>query len=292
MLYDRRARHRGAPRGGADEPVHAQGLLEALGHRPRSGRRVRRGPSRVRERREGRLHAQDDPARRGHRRRLGRGHRGQVRAPRGPGHRGGHARAEPRVHLLSVQQPGAERAPDDGEHHAQVRRPRPARRQDHPRQRLRHRGRRQARARRRRLPRVRPAHRVPGGRLPVGSGRGARPEPGQGAPRLEGGAADRRAGQADRGHVRRRRLRAHRAPRRVPVPARSLRAHLPGGLVPQDQQAARQDHRARRQPERRLEDRLSSARRGRPTPISTTARPARSSPSTRARARCGPSSTR
>ena len=47
--------------------------------------------------------------------------------------------------------------------------------------------------------------------------------------------ADRRAGPADRGHVRRRRLRAHRAPRRVPLPARPLRAHLPGGLVPQDQ---------------------------------------------------------
>ena len=167
-----------------------------------------------------------------------------------------------------------------------------ARRQDHPRHRLRHRGRRQARAHRRRLPRVRPAHRVPGGRLPVGSGRGARPEPGQGAPRLEGGAADRRAGQADRGHARRRRLRAHGAPRRVPLPARSLRAHLPGGLVPQDQQAARQDHRARRQPERRLEDRsLPRGVEGLPQSRLPRVQQGHRRRSGRAR-RCGPSSTR
>ncbi len=86
--------------------------------------------------------------------------------------------------------------------------------------------------------RVRPARRLPGHRVPVGAGRGARPEPGQGAPRLEGGAADRAARAA--------------AGQRCPTaasscsPSRPWRTGArpaptsasPGRLVSQDEQAA------------------------------------------------------
>ena len=60
----------------------------------------------------------------------------------------------------------------------------------------------------------------------------------QGAPRVEGRAADGRAGATAPGDARRRRVRADGAAGRLPVPARPLRAHLPGGLVSQDEQAA------------------------------------------------------
>ena len=187
--------------------VHAQeNYLKLLGapasrlsvpvRRPDRGSVGRRAGG-LRHLREGRLHAQDGPARRGHRRRLGRGHRGQVRAPRGPGHRGGPARAEPPVHLLSVQQPRAERRPDDRRaSRSSYDGLAPARRQD-------------------------ASTRAPPPSSPTGSacasatatssttGSSCRPgvefqweqveglaaEPGQGAPRLEGGAADRRAGR-------------------------------------------------------------------------------------------------
>ena len=73
---------------------------------------------------------------------------------------------------------------------------------------------------------VRPAHRLARRGFPVRADRGARPEPGQGPARLEGGAADRAARPAAGRDARRRRVRAEHPARGLPVPARPLRAHL------------------------------------------------------------------
>ncbi len=126
---------------------------------------------------------------------------------------------------------------------------------DHPRDGHRDRARSEARPARRGVSPVRPPHRLARRGLPVGAGRRARPEPGQGAARVEGGAADRAARPAARRDARRRRVRAEHPARGLPVPAGPLRAHLDGGLVPQDQQAEVEADRARRQPEHHLEGR-------------------------------------
>ena len=234
------------------------------------------------------------PPRRRHRRRLGRRHRGEVRAAGRPGHRGRPDRAQPPVRLLPVQQPGAGRAAHastsltmgyDGLRKHGV--------QDHPRD-----------ARRAIEPDTKRV-RLGEGYLAVRPARGlarAWTSSGsrwRGSPQSQdtvlhawkAGPQTVAAGAAARGDAGRRRLRADACRRRLSLPARPLRADLPGGLVPQDQQAAVQAHRARRQPEHRLEGRALPRRRGRPTPTSTTGRPAGWSGWTRARARCGPSST-
>ena len=128
-----------------------------------------------------------------------------------------------------------------------------ARRQDPPRGGHRHRARHEARPGRRGLSRVRPPRRVAGvdflwDQVEGCAGQERRPA------RLEGRAADRRAGPAAPGHAGRRRVRHDGSAGRLSLPARPLRARLPDRLVSQDQEAEGQADRPRRQQRHRLED--------------------------------------
>ena len=89
----------------------------------------------------------------------------------------------------------------------------------------------------------------------MGAGRRARPGQGHGAARVEGRAPDRGAGAPAPCDARRRCLSPDHSPGGVSVPARAVRACLPSRVVPQDQEAEVQAHRARRQPERGVENR-------------------------------------
>ena len=71
----------------------------------------------------------------------------------------------------------------------------------------------------------------------AGAGAGQRRGAGEGAARLEGGAADRRAAPPARGDARRRRLRDPRSAGAVSLPAGALRARLPGRALLQDERS-------------------------------------------------------
>ena len=229
----------------------AQTVPEGVGSGPRHDRP--RGRGRLRRLDEGRLRPEGRQARRRHRRRLGWRHRGQVRAPGRSVDRGHRAGAAEAVHLVPHEQPRSQRRAHAPEPHHVLRRAARPRGQAHPRGSRGLRPRRPPRPRGGGLSGVRPAHPLAGHRLPVGSDRGVAAGQGHRPQRVEGRPPDGGLGPADPVHGRRGSVRPDRSPRRVSLPARALRAHLPGGLVSEEQETQIQGRRPRREPEHRLQ---------------------------------------